>query len=296
VKGIKMVKPITSPYLVPFDNSFKYSSAPTAPPTDKSEKKSNKKTLKFLIKELDELQRVMYAHDKFALLLIFQAIDAAGKDSTIRAVMSGVNPAGCQVYSFKQPSAEELDHDFLWRTTRRLPERGRIGIFNRSYYEEVLVVRVHPEFLKHQKLPSKVNLDQLWKNRFESIREYEKHLVQNGTVIIKFWLNVSKEEQKNRFLSRLEEPHKHYKFSTGDLKERALWDKYMQAFEESLNATSRSWAPWYAIPADNKPFMRMTVADIIVRTMKKMDLQYPTVSTEDKAKFEEIYTNLKNEK
>ncbi len=291
-----MLKALTSPYLVPFDGSFKYSDAPTTPPQKNTEKKANKKKLKKLINEMDELQNTLFADDKYALLLIFQAIDAAGKDSTIRAVMSGINPAGCQVFSFKQPSAQELDHDFLWRTTQRLPERGRIGIFNRSYYEEVLVVRVHPEFLKSQKLPYKTNLDKLWQERYKSIRNHENHLAQNGTIILKFWLNVSKEEQRNRFLSRLEEPHKNYKFSTGDLHERKYWDDYMLAYEESLNATSRSWAPWYAIPADNKPYMRMTVADIIVRTMKKMKLNYPVVSEEDQAKLKDIYKELTNSK
>jgi len=291
-----MFKAVSSPYLVPFDGSFKYAEAATTPTDSKPGKKTYKKKLKNLVDEIDELQHTLYAHDKYSLLLIFQAIDAAGKDSTIRAVMSGINPAGCQVFSFKQPSAEELDHDFLWRTSRNLPERGRIGIFNRSYYEEVLVVQVHPEFLQSQKLPYKINLKQLWKNRYDSIRNHEKHLVHNGTIILKFWLNVSKEEQKNRFLSRLEEPHKNYKFSTGDVHERTYWEKYMLTYEDVVNATSRSWAPWYTIPADNKPFMRMTVADIIVRTMKKMNLKYPTVSLEEQAKFKEIYNNLKNEK
>jgi len=287
-----MFKAVTSPYLVPFDGSFKYSVAPTTPPQKNKEKKANKKKLKKLINEMDELQNKLFAHDKFALLMIFQAIDAAGKDSTIRAVMSGINPAGCQVSSFKQPSAQELDHDFLWRTTKRLPERGRIGIFNRSYYEEVLVVRVHPEFLQSQKLPYKTDLKQLWQNRYESIRNHENHLAHNGTVILKFWLNVSKEEQMNRFLSRLEEPHKNYKFSTGDLQEREYWDDYMMAYEDSLNGTSRSGAPWYAIPADNKSYMRMTVADIIVRTMVKMNLSYPVVNKEEQAKLKEIYKEL----
>ena len=291
-----MFKPVSSPYLVPFSGSFKYAEAPTAPPENKVGKKINKKKLKKLVDEIDKLQHILYAHDKYSLLLIFQAIDAAGKDSTIRAALSGVNPAGCQVFSFKQPSAQELDHDFLWRTTRNLPERGRIGIFNRSYYEEVLVVQVHPEFLQSQKLPYKINLKQLWKNRYESIRNHEKHLVQNGTVVLKFWLNVSKEEQRNRFLSRLEEPHKNYKFSLGDVHERNHWAEYMLAYEEALNATSRSWAPWYTIPADDKPYMRMTVADIIVRTMKKMDLKYPKVGMEEQAKFKEIYNELKREK
>ena len=291
-----MFKAVSSPYLVPFNGSFKHAKSPTAPSDNKLGKKVYKKKLKKLIDEMDELQNTLYAHDKYAFLLIFQAIDAAGKDSTIRAVMSGINPAGCQVFSFKQPSAQELDHDFLWRTSRNLPERGRIGIFNRSYYEEVLVVRVHPKFLQAQKLPYKINLNQLWKERYGSIRNHEKHLAQNGTIILKFWLNVSKDEQRNRFLSRLEEPHKNYKFSMGDVHERSYWAKYMLAYEESLNATSRSWAPWYAIPANNKPYMRMTVADIIVRTMKNMDLKYPTVGPDKQAGFKEVYNELKNEK
>jgi len=291
-----MFKAVSNPYLVPSDGSFKCAEAPTGPSDHKAGKKIYKKKLKKLVAEMDELQHTLYAHDKYSLLLIFQAIDAAGKDSTIRAVMSGINPAGCQVFSFKQPSAQELDHDFLWRTSQNLPERGRIGIFNRSYYEEVLVVRVHPEFLSSQKLPGKINQKQLWRTRYESIRNHEKHLVQNGTIILKFWLNVSKKEQRNRFLSRLEEPHKNYKFSQGDVHERSYWEDYMQAYEEALNATSRSWAPWYSIPADDKPYMRMIVADTIVSTMKKMDLTYPTVSMEEQAKFKEIYSKLKNEK
>jgi PPK2 family polyphosphate:nucleotide phosphotransferase len=291
-----MFKAVSSPYLVPFNGSFKYAKAPTTPPDSTLGKKTYKKKLKKLVDEMDELQNTLYAHDKYALLLIFQAIDAAGKDSTIRAVMTGINPAGCQVFSFKQPSAQELDHDFLWRTSRNLPERGRIGIFNRSYYEEVLVVRVHPEFLQAQKLPYKINLNRLWKERYGSIRDHEKHLVHNGTIILKFWLNVSKDEQRNRFLSRLEEPHKNFKFSMGDVHERSYWGKYMLAYEEALNATSRSWAPWYAIPADDKPYMRMTVAEIIVRTMKNMDLKYPTVGPDKQAEFKEVYNKLKSEK
>jgi PPK2 family polyphosphate:nucleotide phosphotransferase len=291
-----MFKAVASPYLVPSNGSFKYAKAPTSPAKSEMKKKANKKKLKKLVDEMDELQNTMYAHDKYALLLIFQAIDAAGKDSTIRAVMTGINPAGCQVFSFKQPSARELDHDFLWRTTANLPERGRIGIFNRSYYEEVLVVQVHPEFLQAQKLPDTINQKQLWKDRYSSIRDHEKHLLLNGTIILKFWLNVSKEEQRKRFLSRLEVPHKNFKFSMADVQERKYWDTYMQAYERVLNATSRSWAPWYAIPADDKPYMRMAIADIIVRTMKKMNLKYPTIGAEEKARFDEISNELKNEK
>ena len=283
---------VESPYLVPFDGSFSVKNAETTPPDAAPDRKESKKKLKKIIEQLDELQKIMYAFDHHAVLLIFQAMDAAGKDSTIRAVTEGVNPAGCQVFSFKKPSAEELDHDFLWRTSKRLPERGRIGIFNRSYYEEVLVVRVHPEYLGYQDLPSEINRDTIWQDRFNSIVQHEQHLAMNGTVIIKFWLNVSQEEQKQRFLSRLEEPHKHWKFKAGDIEERALWDKYMHAYNDALRSTSRPWAPWYAIPADDKPYMRMRVAEIIVNTMKKLDMHYPKVSSEEKKKFEQYKNDL----
>jgi len=231
---------------------------------------------------------VLYADNRYALLLIFQAMDAAGKDGTIRAVMEGVNPAGCQVFAFKQPSAEELDHDFLWRTTCRLPERGRIGIFNRSYYEEVLVVRVHPGYLAAQRLPGLGDPASLWPERFASIRDHEKHLARNGTVILKFWLNISKEEQRQRFLSRLEDREKNWKFSPADVRERASWDAYMAAYEEALRATSRSWAPWYAIPADDKSYMRMVVAETIVERLEALDLAYPGVDEKTAAEFDSM--------
>jgi PPK2 family polyphosphate:nucleotide phosphotransferase len=275
---------IDSPWLVPFDASFAVAQAPTRA-ADAPDKKTCKKQLARLIDEMGEQQRRLYASDNRSVLLVFQAMDAAGKDSTIRAAFSGVNPAGFQVYSFKQPSAEELDHDFLWRSARRLPQRGRIGVFNRSYYEEVLVVRVHPEYLQGQKLPGKIDQDSIWDERFESIRDHEKHLARNGTVIIKFWLNVSRDEQRKRFLSRLEEPEKNWKFSSGDVAERKHWDRYMQAYEAALNATSRPWAPWYAIPADNKPFLRLCVAETIVQTLNRLDLRYPAVSEEQKRGF-----------
>jgi PPK2 family polyphosphate:nucleotide phosphotransferase len=288
-----MFEAISSPFLVPFDGSFQLKNSPTIPPKEAPNKKLCKKQLKKMIKELDELQGVFYAHNKYALLLVFQALDAAGKDGTIRAVMSGVNPAGCQVFSFKQPTPEELDHDFLWRTEKCLPERGRIGIFNRSYYEEVLIVRVHPEFLQAQRLPDAVNLDQLWQQRYETIRDHEKHLARNGTVILKFWLNISKEEQRQRFLSRIDEPEKNWKFSTADVKERGFWKDYMQAYEIAINETSRPWAPWYAIPADDKPYLRLAVAEIIVSTLKSLGLKYPAVGREEKAKFKEMRSLLK---
>ena len=272
------------PYLVPADNSFRYDKASTQPPKSGPSKKLCEKRLQRFIKNLDEGQRRLYAHDKYALLLIFQAMDTAGKDGTIRAVMRGIDPTGCQVFSFKQPSHHELDHDFLWRTTFRLPERGRIGIFNRSYYEEVLVVRVHPEYLKTQKLPMPISPN-IWEERYESIRNQELHLAQNGTIILKFWLHVSKEEQRKRLLARLTDPEKFWKFSQQDLAERKLWKKYMAAYESAVNATSRSWAPWYVIPADNKPFMRMCVAEIITQTLESLGLQYPTVNKAKRQAF-----------
>jgi PPK2 family polyphosphate:nucleotide phosphotransferase len=279
-----MFEAIGNEYLVPFDGAFSVGEAATKPPDDAPGKKKSKVQLEDLIDEMRDLQRMLYAHDKYALLLIFQAMDAAGKDGTIRAVMSGVNPAGVQVFSFKVPTPEELDHDFLWRTTVRLPERGRIGIFNRSYYEEVLVVRVNPKFLDYQKLPYDIELENIWEERFKSIRDHEEHLARNGMVILKFWLNVSKEEQRQRFLDRIEEPEKNWKFSSSDVEVRSHWDDYMHAYEEVLQATSRPWAPWYAIPADSKPYMRVQVADIIVKTMKSLGLAYPTV--DEKARKE----------
>ncbi len=290
-----MYNPIPSPYLVPFDGTFRVTDAPTKPPSDAPAKKICKKALKLLVRELYELQRVLYAEDKYAVLCIFQAMDAAGKDGTIRAVMTGINPAGFQVSSFKVPSNEELDHDFLWRTTKQLPERGRIGIFNRSYYEEVLVVRVHLSFLEGEKLPKTVDLNQIWEDRYQSIVTHEQHLAHNGIVLLKFWLNVSKEEQKERFIARLDDPEKNWKFSTGDVKERGYWSQYMTAYEKALNATSRPWAPWYAIPADSKPYMRLQVAQILAETLKELNLKYPTVDEETKARFSEMRAILDGE-
>ncbi len=231
------------------------------------------------IKTLSELQDVLYAQDTYALLLIFQAMDAAGKDGVIKHIMSGVNPQGCQVYSFKTPSQEELDHDYMWRSMKALPERGRIGIFNRSYYEEVLIVRVHPGILEGQRFPEKEKRDvKLWKYRYEDINNIERYLTRNGIVILKFFLNVSKEEQKKRFLERIDQPEKNFKFSFGDIQEREYWDDYMQAYEDMLNATSTQWAPWYVIPADKKWFTRVAVADIISCKLKSLNLRYPEVS------------------
>jgi PPK2 family polyphosphate:nucleotide phosphotransferase len=283
MKGF-LFEPVDSPYLVPFDDSFRVEKAPTRPPKEQRDKKDNQKALEKEVKRIRKRQAKLYADDRFALLLVFQAMDAAGKDGTIRAVMTGINPAGCQVFSFKQPSSEELDHDFLWRVYRRLPERGRIGIFNRSHYEEVLVVRVHPEYLGSQKLPPRPaehpadhpdELEDLWSERLQSIRNMERHLARNGTAVIKFFLNVSKDEQRRRFVDRIDEPESNWKFSAGDVAERGHWDAYMHAYEQALNQTSREWAPWYSIPADDKPYMRRTVAEIVAQTLDRLDLHFP---------------------
>jgi PPK2 family polyphosphate:nucleotide phosphotransferase len=227
---------------------------------------------------LAELQDRLYAQDRWAVLLVFQAMDAAGKDGVIKHVMSGVNPQGCEVYSFKAPTSEDLDHDYLWRCMKRMPERGRIGIFNRSYYEEVLVVRVHPEFLEKQKLPPELVTRDIWKERYEDIRDVERYLARNGVAVRKFLLHVSKKEQKRRFLDRLENPEKHWKFSEADIREREHWDEYQEAYEEMIRHTATEHAPWYVVPADNKWFTRLVVAEAVVETMASLDLAYPEVS------------------
>ena len=282
-------------YLVPFDGSFELASSPTSPDMRELDEKSLKKSLSKANKRLYDLQRVLYAHNRYSVLLIFQAMDAAGKDSTIRTVMRGVNPAGCQVFSFKQPSAEELEHDFLWRSAKRLPERGRIGIFNRSYYEEVLVVRVHPEYLSNQNLVGETNTEAFWSNRIESICDHELHLARNGTVLIKFWLNVSKQEQKRRFFRRLDNPEKNWKFSSSDVKERGYWDSYMQSYQSMLNQTSKAHAPWYAIPADNKRYMRLQVANTLIAALESLDMHYPEPDPENAARFDEFRQQLDSE-
>jgi PPK2 family polyphosphate:nucleotide phosphotransferase len=249
------------------------------------DKHDAEKLLRKGIERLAGLQDRLYAQDQWSLLLIFQAIDAAGKDGTIKHVMSGVNPQGCEVSSFKAPSAEELDHTFLWRMSRRLPERGHIGIFNRSHYEEVLVVRVHPEMLAAEKLPPLLATEDIWKKRYEDINAFERHLARNGTVIRKFFLNVSRKEQKKRLLARLDDPEKNWKFSAGDAAERALWKDYMSAYEEMIEATSTAWAPWHAVPADNKWFTRLVVSDVVVAALESLDLTYPKI---DKGKRREL--------
>ena len=281
-----------SEYLVPFDGSFRVGAASTTAVTGRHPHTG--KHRKHATDQLKQLQRVLAAGDRHAVLLVFQAMDAAGKDSTIRAVMQGVDPSGCQVFSFKKPSSQELDHDFLWRTTRCLPERGRIGIFNRSHYEEVLVVRVHPQILASQKIPGELNLETIWDDRLRSIREHEEHLARNGTVIIKFWLNVSRDEQKRRFLARLDNPSKNWKFEPRDVVERQHWDDYMHAYEQALNATSRPWAPWYAIPADSKPYMQARVAETIIRALESIGLRYPEPSDEDRVAFAAARQDLEN--
>jgi PPK2 family polyphosphate:nucleotide phosphotransferase len=235
---------------------------------------------------LGQAQELLWASDTHAVLLVFQAIDAAGKDSTIKHVMSGVNPQGCQVYCFKRPSEEDLDHDFLWRYANRLPERGRIGIFNRSYYEEVLVVRVHPEILAGQKLPAGRRGAGFWRDRYEDINAFERHLARNGTLILKFFLNLSKDEQKRRFLDRIDQSDKHWKFSAADLAERAVWDRYQQVYEDMLNATSTAHAPWYVIPADHKAATRALVAEFIVQGIRGLGLQYPSVPAQQEAELQ----------
>ncbi|MGI8813623.1 MAG: polyphosphate kinase 2 family protein [Pyrinomonadaceae bacterium] len=263
---------------------------------DYTDKEKALKDLEKNIKRIGELQDIMYAQDEQSLLIVFQAMDAAGKDSTIEHVMTGINPQGCSVVSFKQPSSEEMDHDFLWRCTKAVPERGKIGVFNRSHYEEVLVVRVHPEILMGQKLPAKVKTDKkIWQKRFGQIRNFEDNLAENGTQIVKFFLHVSKEAQKKRFLDRIEQPDKNWKFRSGDAKERALWDDYMNAYVDAMRNTSTANAPWYVIPADRKWFMRLAVSQVIVDKLEAMKLAYPIVSEAEKADLAEAKRLLESE-
>jgi PPK2 family polyphosphate:nucleotide phosphotransferase len=245
--------------------------------------------------DLAEAQELLYADDRYAVLIVLQAMDAAGKDGTIKHVMSGVNPQGCQVFSFKKPSAEDLDHNFLWRCMKCLPERGRIGIFNRSYYEDVLVVKVHPEMLAAQRLPANKFGKRFWRERYQDINTFERHLARSGTLILKFFLNVSKEEQKRRFLERLSRPEKHWKFSVSDLAERAHWGEYMRAYSECLSATSTEWAPWYVIPADSKWITRAVVADVVTTAIRSLDLKYPEVSQEQQERLDEARRQLSAE-
>ena len=268
-------------------------------PADTGKVKLQEKAAELLqhsVQLLSEFQEKLYAQDRWALLLVFQAMDAAGKDGTIKHVMSGVNPQGCEVTSFKSPSTLELDHDFLWRTTKALPERGRIGIFNRSYYEEMLVVRVHPEFLGGEKLPPEVVTKDIWKERFADVRGFESYLGRNGTVVRKFFLHVSKAEQKKRFLERLNEPKKNWKFSAADVKERQHWDEYMGAYEDMIRHTATKDAPWYVVPADNKWFTRLVVASAIIETLQSLDLHFPKVGREKLKELAAAKNALMNER
>ncbi len=247
------------------------------------------------IEELAACQQLLYADDRYALLIVFQAMDGAGKDGTIKHVMSGVNPQGCQVFSFKKPSAEELDHNFLWRYMKSLPERGRIGIFNRSYYEDVLVVKVHKDVLEQQKLPDGKHGKAFWEARYDDINAFEHHLVRNGTIVLKFFLHVSKKEQKQRFMDRLERPEKNWKFSLADLKERGFWDDYVDAYEKAISATSTKWAPWYIVPADDKWAMRAIVADIVTSSLLDLDLKFPEMNDEQRKLLDEARKSLEEE-
>ncbi len=276
--------PVLSPWLAPFDGTLTGAQLDTSPPKRAPSAKKCKKQREELVEELAELQAALFADDRYSVLLVFQASDAAGKDGTIRAVLSGVNPAGCEVHSFRAPTAHELDHDYLWRTARVLPTRGRIGVFNRSYYEEVLVVRVHPEYLGGQRLPrgiDAVDPEAFWAERLESIRDHELHLARNGTVVVKFWLNVGADEQARRLLRRIDDPKRNWKFNAGDVAERDHRDAYQDAFTDAVNQTSRPHAPWYVVPADDKPFMRLQVAEIVVKTLRGLDLRYPTLGKKE---------------
>lgn len=276
------VQKLIQPLLVPPGKKISLKKYDPGYTSDLVKKEDAANLLQEGVQLLSDYQDKLYAQDTHALLIIFQAMDAAGKDSAIKHVMSGLNPQGCQVYSFKAPSAEELDHDYLWRNVNALPERGRIGIFNRSYYEEVLVVRVHPQLLERQRLPAEARTQEIWKSRFEAINNFENYLVANGIVVVKFFLNVSKQEQKKRFLERIDQPEKNWKFSTADAKERDFWNGYMNAYEEVFTHTSTKWAPWYIIPADHKWFTRLAVAAVIAATMQEINPQYPRMNQEQR--------------
>jgi len=285
-----------APFIVTDGKDFKLKSHSTGDEGWKRSKKETRKLLQTGIERLELLQEKLYAQDSRGLLLIFQAMDAAGKDGAIKHVMSGVNPQGCQVYAFKAPSPEELDHDFLWRTSKSLPERGRIGIFNRSYYEETLVVRVHPEYLQKQKLPPELVTKDIWKERFEDINAFERYLSRNGYVIRKFFLNVSKKEQKKRFLERIELKDKNWKFSMADAKERGFWSKYMDAYDDMIRNTATKHAPWVVVPADNKRLARLIVAAAAVDALEDMNLVFPKVSAAQKKDLEAARNALESEK
>ena len=287
---IKRAKKFSERYCIGDGKKFKLKDYKTEPHFDlgKDDKPLVKQALQVGVEALAALQDILYAQDKYSLLVIFQAMDAAGKDGAIKHVMSGINPQGCQVSSFKGPSTEELDHDFLWRCQKHLPERGRIGIFNRSYYEEVLVVRVHEKILKAQKLPEKMVTKDIWDERFRDIRNFEKYLRRNGTIVIKIFLNVSKAEQKKRFIERVDNPDKNWKFSAADARERGYWKDYMSAYDDMIRNTSTEDSPWYVVPADNKSYARIAVASAIIHALDQMNLEYPKVSKEKIEELKEV--------
>ena len=286
---LKQAKKYSEPFRITDGKSFRLKQVDPANTLsfDSDDKPKAQQALEAGVKLLAELQDKLYAQDRWAVLIIFQAMDAAGKDGAIKHVMSGVNPQGCEVSSFKAPSAEELDHDFLWRCSKRVPERGRIGIFNRSYYEETLVVRVHQNFLDGQKLPPDVRTKDLWKRRYHDIANFERYLAHNGVLVLKFFLHVSKEEQRQRFLARIDDAGKNWKFSLNDVHEREHWDEYMDAYEDTIRHTASKHAPWYVVPADNKWFTRLVVASAIVTNLNALDLDYPTLNEEELAKLAE---------
>jgi PPK2 family polyphosphate:nucleotide phosphotransferase len=291
----EMATKLCSPYRVVEGRKFRLKDIDPADTGNLSSKERAQSLLEKGVLHLAEMQDKLYAQDQWGLLLIFQAMDAAGKDGTIKHVMSGINPQGCRVFSFKSPSAEELDHDYLWRTSHRAPERGTIGIFNRSYYEEVLVVRVHPEYLKYQKLPEKLVTKRIWEERFEDINHFERYLTRNGIAIRKFFLHVSKDEQKKRFLERIELKEKNWKFSLADAKERQRWEDYHRAYEDMIRNTATPWAPWYVVPADHKWFSRIVVASAICEALEEMDLAYPNVGPEKICELGAARASLLNE-
>lgn len=282
-------------FIVKPDTKISLDSRSTSDTGSLKSKKDADAILKKNIKKMYKLQNMLYAYDRYSILLIFQAMDAAGKDGTIKHVMSGLNPQGTQVFSFKQPSPEELDHDYLWRIHRHVPERGRIGIFNRSHYEEVLIVRVH-DLIKNQRIPKELISKEIWKTRYREINDFEKILHENGTVIIKFFLHVSKDEQKKRFLKRIDTPEKNWKFSSSDIDERKYWDKYQEAYSEAISATSKKYSPWFIIPADNKWFMRYAVSQVIVETMEEIKMSYPVLSKDQLAELNKYKKRLLAEK
>lgn len=286
-------------YVKPFEivdgSAFRLKDFDPAETLGLKSKERAQETLEGGVARLAKLQDKLYAQDRWGVLLILQAMDAAGKDSTIKHVMSGVNPQGCDVHSFKAPSSEELQHDFLWRTSRLVPERGKIGIFNRSYYEEVLAVRVHPEFLAAEKIPASLVSDEVWRNRFEDINAFERYLARNGFVVLKFFLHLSKKEQQNRFLDRLDTPDKNWKFSVNDALERKHWPKYMQAYEDMIRNTSTKRAPWYVVPADHKWFARLVVAEAVIDALERLDLAYPEIDAKKRQELKAARAALKRD-